>query len=71
MIRRGDIVYHVDSRPLESGEGQYVFEVSAALFLQYAQHYQQGRFAPGGRRVGGVFRVFYVGAELQDVLMDE
>ncbi len=71
MIRRGDTVHHVDSRPIESGEGQYVFEVSAALFLEYAQHFQQGRFAPGGRRVGGMFRVFYVGAELLDVQMEE
>ncbi len=36
-----------------------------------AQYYSQGWFAPGGRRVRGVFRVFYMGVEFQDMLVDE
>ena len=64
MIARGGRVYHVDSLPGPSGEGRYVYEVSSALFAAYVRHFWIGRDAPGGRRVGGLFRVFYAGAEI-------
>ena len=68
MIRRGGIIYHLDSLPQSSGEGRYVFEVDAALFAAYAGHYAVGRRAPGRREVGGLYSVFYVG---RDYVADE
>ena len=61
MIRRGDTVYHLDSLPLSSGEGRWVFVVPPPLFVEYAQYYMLGWSAPGGREVGGLYRVYYAG----------
>ncbi len=69
MIRREGITYHIDSRPVESGDGPFVYEIPVPLFAEYARHFVHGRVAPGGRRVGGMFRVHYVGFELLDVVM--
>ena len=61
MVRREGTTYHLDSLPHSSGEGRYVFVVSPALFVNYAQFYTRGRVAPGGREVGGLYSVFYLG----------
>ena len=68
IIRRAGRVYHLDSRPLESGEGRFVFEMTPALFAEYAAHFSSGRLAPAGRRVGGLFSVYYVGLEVLAVV---
>ena len=62
MIRRAGVVYHIDSLPVISGKGQYVFEISAELFFQYVQHFSPDRPNPGHARIGGLFSVFYTGA---------
>ena len=62
MIRRAGVVYHIDSLPVISGDGQYVFEISAELFLQYVQQFSPDRTYPGHARIGGLFSVFYTGA---------
>ena len=71
IINRDGIMYQIDSRPIESGEGRFVYEVSEDLFAQYVQHFINGRLAPGGRRVGGLFKVFYTGVDVLEVVMEE
>ncbi len=61
MIRRGGTVYNLDSLPLSSGEGRWVYVVPPPLFVEYAQYYTLGRSAPGGREVGGLYSVYYAG----------
>ena len=61
MIRREGRIFHLDSLPHSSGEGRFVFEVDAPLFAEYAGYYTRGRLASGGREVGGLYSVFYLG----------
>ena len=67
MISRAGILYHIDSLPVASGDGRYVYEVSAELFLQYVEHFAQAAQRPtrDHPRVGGLFRVFYTGVLMQ------
>ena len=39
MIYHGGTVFHLDSLPHSSGEGRFVFEVDAALFVIYTKYY--------------------------------
>ena len=61
IIRQEGIIYHIDSLPTGSGNGRYVYTVSPALFVEYAMYYRHGHLAPGGREVGGMYSVYYVG----------
>ena len=63
MIRRDNILYHIDSLPAASGAGRYVYIVSPELFVAYATFYARGlRIAQ--REVGGLYSVYYDGRDL-------
>ncbi len=47
-----------------------MYKVSADLFIRYVQYFVLGRLAPGGRQVGGLFRVFYTGVDVLGVVME-
>ena len=65
MIRRGERIFHIDSLASVSHSGQYVHEVSPALFTEYVQHFRSAGPAPRSRHVGGLFSVFYTGPPVQ------
>ncbi len=64
MISQEERTYHIDSLPISSGERRYVYEVSLELFCAYVQRFATTGHQQGGRRLGGVFRVFYTGQDL-------
>jgi hypothetical protein len=64
MLRRNGEIYHVDSLPLTSGEGRYVYAVTPARFVEFATLYRQGVRAHGQGVAGGLFSIYYVGSEV-------
>ena len=64
IISRAGVLYHIDSLPVASGDGQYIYEVSAELFLQFVQHFAQASRSPTPGRpvIGGMVRIFYIGS---------
>jgi hypothetical protein len=65
MVRRAGTIYHMDSLTGVTGGGTYVFTITPELFVDYVRHYATGRRTPGGREIGGLYSVFYVGADMQ------
>ena len=61
MVRRGGIIYHIDSRLVQSNNGRRVYVVSPELLVAYVTRFAAGRGRGSGSGVGGVFRVFYLG----------
>ena len=41
-----------------------MYEMAPVLFARYVGFFHQGRQAPAGRLVGGMFRVFYTGKDM-------
>ena len=61
MVQRGGIIYHIDSRLVQSNNGRRVYVVSPELLVAYVTRFAAGRGRGSGSGVGGVFRVFYLG----------
>ena len=61
LIRREGRLYYIDSLPVASGNGEFVYEFSPSLFMQYLDHFQHQAASLAAGRVGGLFRIFYTG----------
>lgn len=69
MIRREGILYHIDSLAQASNFRRNVHTLTPEEFCEYVQHFAAGHLIVGERQVGGLYQIYYVGRDLNDVVM--
>ena len=63
MVRRNNIIYHIESLGGPSGGGRFVYVVDPPLLINYGTFYSRGRQV-AGREVGGLYSIYWDGRDL-------